>query len=114
MRWSSGSCFSSPSILFPTFEAPAWVMKVFIALVAAGFPIALVVAWAFELTPEGIKRTDEIQFVRGKTGEISRLDLRGAGRRGVVRSGCSSSGGIQPADRARPARAKSRSPCCHW
>ena len=43
------------SILFPAFDAPAWVMKVFIALVAAGFPIALVIAWAFELTPEGIE-----------------------------------------------------------
>ena len=47
------------SILFPTFDAPSWVMKVFVALVAAGFPIALVIAWAFELTPEGIKRTDK-------------------------------------------------------
>jgi TolB-like protein len=46
------------SILFPTFEAPGWVMKVFVAAVAAGFPIALVLAWAFELTPEGIKRTE--------------------------------------------------------
>ena len=44
------------SILFPTFEAPTWVMKVFVALVAAGFPIALVLAWAFELTPQGIRR----------------------------------------------------------
>ena len=48
------------SILFPTFDAPSWVMKVFVALVAAGFPIALVVAWAFELTPEGLKRTEEV------------------------------------------------------
>jgi len=48
------------SILFPAFEAPAWVMKAFIALVAAGFPIALLLAWAFELTPEGIKRSDEV------------------------------------------------------
>jgi TolB-like protein/Flp pilus assembly protein TadD len=46
------------SILFPTFEAPGWVMKVFVAIVAAGFPIALVIAWAFELTPEGVKRTE--------------------------------------------------------
>jgi TolB-like protein/Flp pilus assembly protein TadD len=46
------------SILFPTFEAPGWVMKVFVAAIAAGFPIALVLAWAFELTPEGIKRTE--------------------------------------------------------
>src|SRR6266446_3179436 len=47
------------SILFPTFEAPGWVMKVFVAIIAAGFPIALVLAWAFELTPEGIKRADQ-------------------------------------------------------
>ncbi len=47
------------SILFPTYEAPAWVMKVFVAIVALGFPIALIIAWAFELTPEGIKRTEE-------------------------------------------------------
>jgi TolB-like protein/Flp pilus assembly protein TadD len=48
------------SILFPTFEAPGWVMKVFVIAIAAGFPIALVVAWAFELTPEGIKRTEDV------------------------------------------------------
>ena len=44
------------SILFPTFEAPGWAMKVFVAIVAAGFPVALVLAWAFELTPEGVQR----------------------------------------------------------
>lgn len=48
------------SILFPTFEAPPWVMKVFIAIVVLGFPIALILAWAFELTPEGLKRADEV------------------------------------------------------
>jgi TolB-like protein/Flp pilus assembly protein TadD len=48
------------SILFPTFGAPAWVMKVFVAVIILGFPIALVVAWAFELTPEGIKRTEDL------------------------------------------------------
>src|SRR5687768_16776700 len=48
------------SILFPTFDAPSWVMKVFVALVAAGFLIALILAWAFEMTPEGIARTDEV------------------------------------------------------
>ena len=35
------------SILFPTFEAPGSVMKVFVTIIAAGFPIALVPAWAF-------------------------------------------------------------------
>src|SRR5437867_9031479 len=46
------------SILFPTFEAPTWTMKVFVAMTALGFPIALIIAWAFELTPEGLKRTE--------------------------------------------------------
>ena len=59
------------SILFPTFEAPPWVMKVFIAAIVAGFPVALIFAWAFELTPEGIKRTDEVpanQSIANRTG----------------------------------------------
>jgi TolB-like protein len=46
------------SILFPTFEAPPWMMKIFVAVIALGFPIALVLGWAFELTPEGLKRTE--------------------------------------------------------
>ncbi len=48
------------SILFPTFEAPDWVMKVFVTIVAAGFVIALLIAWAFEMTPEGMKRTENV------------------------------------------------------
>ena len=50
------------SILFPTYEAPSWVMKVFVAVVGLGFPVALILAWAFELTPEGIKRTQDVDF----------------------------------------------------
>jgi TolB-like protein/Tfp pilus assembly protein PilF len=48
------------SILFPTFEAPTWVMKVSIVVLAAGFLIALIVAWAFEMTPQGMKRTEDV------------------------------------------------------
>ena len=48
------------SILFPTFEAPGWVMKAFVTIVFLGFPIALVLAWAFELTPAGIRRTEDV------------------------------------------------------
>jgi TolB-like protein len=48
------------SIVFPVFEAPPWTMKAMITLVAVGFPIALVLAWAFELTPEGFVRSDEV------------------------------------------------------
>jgi TolB-like protein/Flp pilus assembly protein TadD len=46
--------------IFPTFGAPAWVLKVFIALLALGFPFALLFAWAFELTPEGVKKTRDV------------------------------------------------------
>jgi hypothetical protein len=48
------------SILFPTFDAPAWAMKVLVALVVLCFPVALVLSWAFEITPEGIKLESEI------------------------------------------------------
>ena len=48
------------SILLPTFEAPGWVMKVIVMLVALGFPVALIFSWAFEITPEGIKLESEI------------------------------------------------------
>jgi TolB-like protein len=49
------------SILFPTFEAPVWVMKVFVVVIALGFPAALMFSWAFEITPEGIKLESEIE-----------------------------------------------------
>src|SRR3954470_21083287 len=45
--------------VFPFLEIPNWVVRLVIVLVAIGFPIALVIAWAFELTPQGLKRTEE-------------------------------------------------------
>src|SRR6266403_1795358 len=49
------------SILFPTFDAPPWTMKVFVVVLILGFPAALILSWAFEITPEGIKRESEIE-----------------------------------------------------
>src|SRR6476646_653877 len=49
------------SIFFPAFYAPPWVMKVFIIVIIFGFPVALIVSWAFEITPEGIKLESEIE-----------------------------------------------------
>ena len=46
--------------VFPFLEIPNWVVRLVIAFVAIGFPIALVIAWAFELTPSGIKRTEDV------------------------------------------------------
>jgi TolB-like protein/Flp pilus assembly protein TadD len=48
--------------VFPFLEIPTWVVRLVIVLVAIGFPIALVIAWAFELTPEGIKRTEDVDL----------------------------------------------------
>ena len=48
------------SVVLPTFKTPEWVMQAFTFLVVLGFPLALVIAWAFELTPEGIKRESEV------------------------------------------------------
>jgi TolB-like protein/Flp pilus assembly protein TadD len=46
--------------VFPFLEIPNWVVRLVIVLIAIGFPIALVIAWAFEATPEGIKRTEDV------------------------------------------------------
>jgi TolB-like protein/Tfp pilus assembly protein PilF len=49
------------SIFFPAFDAPPWVMKIFIIVIIFGFPVALIFSWAFEITPEGIKLESEIE-----------------------------------------------------
>ena len=46
--------------VFPIFEIPNWALRLIVLAIIIGFPIALVIAWAFELTPEGIKRTEDI------------------------------------------------------
>jgi TolB-like protein/Flp pilus assembly protein TadD len=45
--------------VFPIFEIPNWALRLIVLAIIIGFPIALVIAWAFELTPEGIKRTED-------------------------------------------------------
>ncbi|HKS03733.1 MAG TPA: hypothetical protein VJR49_00130, partial [Chthoniobacterales bacterium] len=46
--------------VFPFLEIPNWIVRLVIVAVAIGFPIALVIGWAFELTPEGLKRTEDV------------------------------------------------------
>jgi TolB-like protein len=48
------------SVILPTFKTPEWVMQAFTFLVILGFPLTLIMAWAFELTPEGIKREADV------------------------------------------------------
>jgi TolB-like protein len=44
--------------VFPVFNVPNWVIQLFVVMIVMGLPIALVLAWAFEITPQGIKRTE--------------------------------------------------------
>lgn len=46
--------------LFPVFEIPNWGARMVVVIVLLGFPVALVLGWAYELTPEGLQRADEV------------------------------------------------------
>ncbi len=46
--------------ILPIIRTPEWVMQAFTFLVILGFPLALIFAWAFELTPEGLKREKDV------------------------------------------------------
>src|SRR6266478_3131972 len=48
--------------VFPFFEIPNWTVRLVVLTVIAGFPVALVIAWAFELTPQGLKRTEDVDL----------------------------------------------------
>jgi TolB-like protein/DNA-binding winged helix-turn-helix (wHTH) protein/Tfp pilus assembly protein PilF len=60
------------SVVLPTFEAPNWVMKVLTFLVILGFPPALILAWVFELTPEGIKLETAVDRAKSITRQTGR------------------------------------------
>ena len=48
--------------VFPIFDIPNWALRLIVLAIIVGFPIALVLAWAFELTPEGIKHTEDVDL----------------------------------------------------
>jgi TolB-like protein/Flp pilus assembly protein TadD len=57
--------------VFPVFDVPNWTIRMIVLLIILGFPVAVVFAWLFEITPEGIKRTEVADAAsersRGKT-----------------------------------------------
>src|SRR5436309_6859078 len=53
--------------VLPFLDIPNWAIRLVILLTALGFPIALIIAWAFELTPEGLKRTEDVDLPAGYT-----------------------------------------------
>ena len=46
--------------VFPFFEIPNWAVRLVVVVLSLGFPIAVILAWIFDITPQGIRRTDEI------------------------------------------------------
>ena len=55
--------------VFPFFEIPNWTVRLIVLAIVIGLPIALAIAWAFELTPEGIRRTEAVDRATEKRGK---------------------------------------------
>src|SRR5437868_4254325 len=58
---AGGFIIQMVSAAFPAWELPNWSQRLVIALILAGFPIALIFAWIFDITPSGIERTSKIE-----------------------------------------------------
>jgi TolB-like protein len=68
-------------VVFPALNVPAWVLSLLTVLLLIGFPIALLLSWAFELTPDGIKPTAEVapeHSIRTRTGQRLNYLMTGA------------------------------------
>ena len=60
------------SQIFPFFEIPNWAVRLVVLLLVIGFPVAVILAWAFELTPEGIKRAEDVDGTKSATRKSGR------------------------------------------
>src|SRR5947207_2353609 len=58
--------------VFPFFEIPNWAVRLVVLLVIVGFPVALIFSWAFEITPEGLKRESDIESDKSITHHTGR------------------------------------------
>jgi hypothetical protein len=59
-------------LVFDYITAPAWIMQVFMLALAIGFPLVLILAWVFELTPEGLKREASVEPSQSVTSQTGR------------------------------------------
>src|ERR1700694_5583259 len=59
--------------VFPFFEIPNWTVQLVVVLLILGFPAALIFSWAFEITPEGIKRESQLDRNRSITRKTGRM-----------------------------------------
>ena len=56
--------------VFPVFDIPNWAIRLIVLLIIIGLPIALILAWMFELTPQGIKRTEDVDPFDSRSGQV--------------------------------------------
>ena len=59
-------------VMFPALKVPDWAVSITAALIIIGFPFALIFAWAFEITPEGIKREKDVDRSHSLTAQTGR------------------------------------------
>src|SRR5438094_806044 len=65
---AAGGMIQLASAAFPAWELPNWALRLVIVLLLIGFPIALILAWAFDVTPAGIKTTPPLSGAVGSSG----------------------------------------------
>src|SRR5216117_100994 len=61
---AAGGIIQLASAAFPAWELPNWALRLVIVLLLVGFPIALILAWAFDVTPQGIRATPDVAMPR--------------------------------------------------
>src|SRR5437867_5128476 len=61
---AAGGIIQLGSAAFPAWELPSWALRLVIVLLLIGFPIALILAWAFDVTPQGIRATPNVAVPR--------------------------------------------------
>jgi RNA polymerase sigma-70 factor (ECF subfamily) len=75
------------SQIFPFFEIPNWAVRLVVLMLVIGFPVALILAWAFELTPEGIERAGDVdpsKPIALKTPNLTAIAWQAAGQKASV------------------------------
>ena len=73
--------------VFPFFEIPNWAVRLVVLLLILGFPIALFLAWAFEITPEGLKRAEDVDLNQSITHRTGRKLMWTTVALGIVAAG---------------------------
>src|SRR6266545_1164364 len=76
---AAGFIIQIGSAVFPAWELPNWTFRLVVVLLLIGFPIALILAWAYDVTPEGIKATPALP-----AGKHRRRNLAMLGAAGVI------------------------------